>query len=286
MQKGRFFSGMLLAPALIFMLLFLLGPLLYVGVLSLQNTDAMLNPVAEVGLSQYLAVFSGKSYIEAIFVSLGVAVITTVLCVVIALPIAWTLINTQSRALKVLLFIVVVSPLLTSVVIRTFAWIVLLARNGLLNDSLLQLGLIDQPLGMLWNLKAVIIALVQVLIPFAVLPIATALNKLPRDTIRASLNLGASHFYTFRHIVLPLVIPGILSGAIVVYALAVGSYITPLLIGGAMQPILPVTIYQEAIQIGNLPLSSALALILLAITLVVVFLLALTLHRWEKKTYG
>lgn len=286
MQKGRFFSGILLAPALIFMLLFLLGPLLYVGVLSLQNTDAMLNPVAEVGLSQYLAVFSGKSYIEAILVSLGVAVTTTVLCVVIALPIAWTLINTQSRALKVLLFIVVVSPLLTSVVIRTFAWIVLLARNGLLNDSLLQLGLIDRPLGMLWNLKAVIIALVQVLIPFAVLPIATALNKLPRDTIRASLNLGASHFYTFRHIVLPLVIPGILSGAIVVYALAVGSYITPLLIGGAMQPILPVTIYQEAIQIGNLPLSSALALILLAITLVVVFLLALTLHRWEKKTYG
>jgi len=286
MQKGRFFSGMLLAPALIFMLLFLLGPLLYVGVLSLQNTDAMLNPVAEVGLSQYLAVFSAKSYLEAIFVSLGVAVITTVLCIVIALPIAWTLINTQSRALKVLLFIVVVSPLLTSVVIRTFAWIVLLARNGLLNDSLLQLGLIDRPLGMLWNLKAVIIALVQVLIPFAVLPIATALNKLPRDTIRASLNLGASHFYTFRYIVLPLVIPGILSGAIVVYALAVGSYITPLLIGGAMQPILPVTIYQEAIQIGNLPLSSALALILLAITLVVVFLLALTLHRWEKKTYG
>ena len=286
MQKGRFFSGMLLAPALIFMLLFLLGPLLYVGVLSLQNTDAMLNPVADYGLSQYVAVFSGKSYIEAIFVSLGVAVITTFLCIVIALPIAWTLINTQSRALKVLLFIVVVSPLLTSVVIRTFAWIVLLARNGLLNDSLLQLGLIDRPLGMLWNLKAVIIALVQVLIPFAVLPIATALNKLPRDTIRASLNLGASHFYTFRHIVLPLVVPGILSGAIVVYALAVGSYITPLLIGGAMQPILPVTIYQEAIQIGNLPLSSALALILLAITLMVVFLLALALHRWEKKTYG
>jgi len=286
MQKGRIFSGMLLAPALIFMLLFLLGPLLYVGVLSLQNTDAMLNPVADYGLSQYVAVFSGKSYIEAIFVSLGVAVITTFLCIVIALPIAWTLINTQSRALKVLLFIVVVSPLLTSVVIRTFAWIVLLARNGLLNDSLLQLGLIDRPLGMLWNLKAVIIALVQVLIPFAVLPIATALNKLPRDTIRASLNLGASHFYTFRHIVLPLVVPGILSGAIVVYALAVGSYITPLLIGGAMQPILPVTIYQEAIQIGNLPLSSALALILLAITLMVVFLLALALHRWEKKTYG
>ncbi|PWC09666.1 ABC transporter permease [Brenneria corticis] len=282
---GRF-SWALLTPALIFLLLFLLAPLALLAVQSLGNVDSLLEPLPGYGLSQYLIVFTSPDYLHALWTTLWVAVFTALLCLLLAYPAAWLLVSVRSRGWRTLLYVVLVSPLLTSVVIRTFAWIVLLAQNGLINDLLVSAGVVPRPLALLWNMPAVIIAYVQVMLPFAVLPLVTSLNEIAPNLKLASMSLGAGRIETFRRIVLPLTIPGMLTGFIIVFALAAGSYITPLLIGGRLQPLLPIAIYQQALQIANLPLAAALSLTLLFATLLVAFFAGGILKRWERKTYG
>lgn len=285
-RTGRGFAWMLLSPTLLFLIAFLVVPGVLLAALSLRNVDAMLMIQPGYGWSQYLTVFGTATYASALWTTLWVSLLTAALCVLLGYPAAWMLANAPTRTVRTVLYVLLVSPLLTSVVIRTFAWIVLLAQNGLINDALLRLGIIDAPLRMLWNMDAVIIAYVQVMLPFAVLPIATSLQSIPPSLSQASMSLGASRVRTFFQVTLPLTFPGMMTGAIIVFALAAGSYITPLLIGGRLQPLLPITIYQQAVQIANLPLAAALSITLLFITGVVVFLMGGALKRWEKRTYG
>lgn len=280
------FSWLLLSPSLLFLAAFLVIPGLFMVALSLRDTDSMLNMLPTYSLMNYLSVLTSASYLTALWTTLWVSLVTTILCVALAYPAAWLLVTTPNRTLRTTLYVILVSPLLTSVVIRTFAWIVLLARNGLVNDFLLSTGMIHHPLALLWNIKSVIIAYVQVMLPFAVLPIATSLGEIPEALGRASTSLGATRPHTFRRITLPLTLPGMMTGAIIVFALAAGSYITPLLIGGRLQPLLPISIYQQTIQIGNLPLAATLSITLLVITGIVAFCMGVILKRWEKKTYG
>jgi len=214
------------------------------------------------------------------------ALITTLLCLVLAYPAAYLLVRAPNRKLRALFYIMLVSPLLTSVVIRTFAWIVLLAQNGLINEILIKLNIIGEPLSLLWNMRAVIIAYVQVMLPFAVLPIATSLSDLNPNLRNASMSLGAGRIQSFFKVTLPLTIPGMITGAIIVFSLAAGSYITPLLVGGRMQPILPLSIYQQVMQVFNLPLAAAMSISLLVIVFIFVGILGLVLKRWETRMHG
>lgn len=284
--QGRLFYWGLLLPALLFLVLFLLGPLLVMVVQSLQQVDSLLDPIPGYSASQYWLVFSSPEYRFALWTTLWVALLTALVCLLLAWPAAWLLVSVNSRFWRTLLFMVLVSPLLTSVVIRTFAWIVLLAQNGLIND-LLQAGqVIDRPLPLLWNMNAVIIAYVQVMLPFAVLPLVTSLNEIPPALKSASMSLGAGPLLTWYRLVLPLTLPGMLTGFLIVFSLAAGSYITPLLIGGRLQPLLPIAIYQQAMQIANLPLAAALALTLLFVTLLVAGAIGSLQKSWLRRVYG
>ncbi|MFJ9449395.1 MULTISPECIES: ABC transporter permease [unclassified Herbaspirillum] len=280
------FSWLLLAPGMLFLAAFLVVPGILLIVLSLHDVDGMLMVLPTYSFSHYIEAFTSAGYIRALGTTLWVAALTAVLCVLLAYPAAWLLVSTRSRAWRTVLYVILISPLLTSVVIRTFAWIVLLAQNGLINDVLRRLGLIDAPLALLWNMKAVIVAYVQVMLPFAVLPLATSLGEIPAALPRASQSLGAGARHTFLHVVLPLTIPGMMSGAIIVFALAAGSYVTPLLIGGRLQPLLPIGIYQQALQIANLPLAAALSLTLLVVTAAIAGLMSYVQKRWERRVYG
>jgi len=280
------FSWFLLAPGMLFLAAFLVVPAILLIGLSLHDVDSMLMVLPGYSLAQYLEVFTSSVYARALGTTLWVAALTAALCVLLAYPAAWLLVNTRSRSWRTVLYVILISPLLTSVVIRTFAWIVLLAQNGLINDVLRRLGLIDAPLALLWNMKAVVVAYVQVMLPFAVLPLATSLAEIPAALPRASQSLGAGARYTFLHVVLPLSIPGMMTGAIIVFALAAGSYVTPLLIGGRLQPLLPIAIYQQALQIANLPLAAALSLSLLAVTAAIAGLMTYVQKRWERRVYG
>lgn len=280
------FPWLLLTPSLLFLLLFLLVPLLLLFDQSLTSVDSLLNPLPGYSLAQYVTVFTDPQYLHALWTTLWVSLLTAAITVLLAWPAAWLLVATQRCGWRTLLYIILISPLLTSVVIRTFAWIVLLAQNGLINGFLLFTGLIPQPLSLLWNMNAVIIAYVQVMLPFAVLPLITSINEISSSLRLAAMSLGATPAMTFRRVVLPLTLPGMLTGFIIVFSLAAGSYITPLLIGGRLQPLLPITIYQQAMQIANLPLAAALSLTLLVITLIVAGIAGAFLKRWEKKNHG
>ena len=283
---GSWFPWLLLTPGVVFLLCFLVAPGVLLLALSLRDVDGMLMLLPSYSLAHYASAFASTGYWVALGTTLWVAVLTALLCLLLAWPAAWLLVNTRSRAWRTVMYVILISPLLTSVVIRSFAWIVLLAQNGLVNEVLRKLGVIDAPLALLWNMKAVIVAYVQVMLPFAVLPLATSLESIPPALPRASLSLGAGARHTFFHVLLPLTIPGMMSGAIIVFALAAGSYVTPLLIGGRLQPLLPINIYQQALQIANLPLAAALSLTLLVVTAAIAGFMSRLQKQWERRVHG
>ncbi|MEL4886974.1 ABC transporter permease [Pectobacterium betavasculorum] len=285
-ENKNAFPWLMLTPCLVFLLLFLLVPILLLVDQSLTEVDGLLEPLPGFSLTQYIAVFTQYDYLYALWTTLWVSVLTALLTVLLAWPAAWLLVTTRRRTWRTLLYIILISPLLTSVVIRTFAWIVLLAQNGLVNSVLMATSLIPQPLSLLWNMNAVIIAYVQVMLPFAVLPLITSLNEMAPSLRLASMSLGATPSQTFRWVVLPLTLPGMVTGFVIVFSLAAGSYITPLLIGGRLQPLLPISIYQQAMQIANLPMAAALSLTLLVMTLLVAGGAGQVLKRWERKNHG
>jgi putative spermidine/putrescine transport system permease protein len=280
------FQWLLLTPTLIFLGIFLVLPFLFLLFLSFHDVDSMLNLVNTYSLAHYIEVFKSDIYMKTIVSTLWVAFKTTLYCLLLAYPAAYLLVKTQSRKLRALFYILLVSPLLTSVVIRTFAWIVLLSQNGLVNELLLKLHIIENPLSLLWNMKAVIIAYIQVMLPFAVLPIATSLGEIKPNLRNASMSLGAGRIRTFLTVTFPLTIPGIITGAMIVFSLAAGSFITPLLVGGRMQPLLPLSIYQQVMQVFNLPLAAAMSFTLLITVIIVIGFLGLILKRWEKRMHG
>ncbi|NMO97132.1 ABC transporter permease [Paenibacillus lemnae] len=282
-KRTNSFYWLLLTPSLLFLTAFLVVPFIMLIVLSFREVDSLLNVLPTYSLSHYTEVFTSGIYLNTIQSSLGVALLTTVICTLLAYPAAYLLVRTERPALRTLFYILLISPLLTSVVIRTFAWIVILAQNGLLNELLMNLHLIDKPLSMLWSMNAVVIAYVQVMLPFAVLPIATSMGEIQPKLRQASMSLGAGRVRTFFTVTLPLTLPGMLSGAAIVFSLAAGSYITPLLVGGRLQPLLPLAIYQQAVQVFNMPFAAALSVTLLIMVILVVLLLGWISKRWEAR---
>ncbi|MPQ25675.1 ABC transporter permease [Bacillus paralicheniformis] len=284
-EQKRFY-WVLLVPVLLFLGVFLVLPLVLLLLLSFRDVDAMMNTLDTYSFSQYVEVFSSDIYLKTIGITLWTALKTTVLCLVMAYPAAYLLVKAPTGRLRALFYILLVSPLLTSVVIRTFSWIVLLSQNGIVNETLISLKLIEKPLPLLWNMNAVIIAYVQVMLPFAVLPLAGSLSEMKPDLKFASMSLGAGRLRTFFFVTLPMTIPGLLTGAMIVFSLSAGSYITPLLVGGRMQPLLPLSIYQQVMQVFHLPLAAAMSITLLAVVSVVIGILGFFQKRWEASING
>jgi len=285
LEQKRFY-WVLLVPVLLFLGVFLVLPLVLLLLLSFRDVDAMMNTLDTYSFSQYVEVFSSDIYLKTIGITLWTALKTTVLCLVMAYPVAYLLVKAPTGRLRALFYILLVSPLLTSVVIRTFSWIVLLSQNGIVNEALISLKLIEKPLPLLWNMNAVIIAYVQVMLPFAVLPLAGSLNEMKPDLKFASMSLGAGRLRTFFFVTLPMTVPGLLTGAMIVFSLSAGSYITPLLVGGRMQPLLPLSIYQQVMQVFHLPLAAAMSITLLAVVSVVIGILGFFQKRWEARING
>ncbi|MGE7202905.1 ABC transporter permease [Bacillus haynesii] len=284
-EQKRFY-WFLLVPVLLFLGVFLVLPLVLLLFLSFRDVDAMMNTLDTYSFSQYVEVFSSDIYLKTIGITLWTALNTTVLCLVMAYPAAYLLVKAQTGRLRALFYILLVSPLLTSVVIRTFSWIVLLSQNGIVNEVLISMKVIEKPLPLLWNMNAVIIAYVQVMLPFAVLPLAGSLSEVKPDLKFASMSLGAGRLRTFFFVTLPMTVPGLLTGAMIVFSLSAGSYITPLLVGGRMQPLLPLSIYQQVMQVFHLPLAAAMAITLLAVVSVVIGILGFFQKRWEARING
>lgn len=214
-----------------------------------------------------------RVYIDMILKTLKIAVVVSLLCLLLGFPFA-ALIVKASRPVQVLLFLAVMLPFWTSLLARTTAWIVVLQEKGIVNTLLFRLGLIDQPLPMIFNLLGVYIVMVHILLPFSVLPLYNVMKSIPPHYMRASASLGAHPLRGFIHVYLPMTLTGIGSGTLLTFIVAAGYYVTPTLVGSAREQMLGYFIAFYTNTTVNWGMASALGLVLITCVLVIYLLAA------------
>jgi putative spermidine/putrescine transport system permease protein len=272
---------MLVLPLAVFFTAFVLGPLALLGYVSL-HTDVSLETA---NLGQYVK-FLGDGFNRGVlWATLWLGLKVTLLTLLIGYPLAYLYSVSTPRWQKVLILLIVL-PLLTSAVVRTFAWLVILGRQGIVNEALVAIGLLEVPAKLLYTPTAVVVALAQIELPLMVLPIITVLAGIDPNLRQASLSLGAGSWRTFLQVTLPLSAPGILAGCLLVYASSVSAFVTQTLVGGGQQMFMPFYIYQQAIQANNYPFSAAIAMILLASVLGIVVATNLLARRMRGVVNG
>jgi putative spermidine/putrescine transport system permease protein len=275
-----------LIPLLVFLVAMFLIPMVKVIDLSLHRVNGFGDPLPGLSGSEYHQVFSDSYYYGALLHSLLTAVIVTALSVLLAFPVASALARRGPGLIRTAMFVIVVSPLLTSVVVRSYGWAVLLSTNGFVNRALIDLHLESQPANLLLSYGAVVVSVTHVMLPFMIISLTTALRGIDGSLIRASRSLGAGPVRTFTQVTLPLSLPGISTGVLIVFPLTMGVYITPLLIGGSNQPLAGIRIYNEITSVFDFPVAAALSLVLLVMSLLSVSAIGLGFRAWERRLYG
>jgi len=271
----------LIAPAAALIGVFLILPYLNIVVMSLR-APATSTPYGEgFSLASYAKFFADSYYIGAIGQTLWIGLLCTLVCFVLGFPVALQIVRASGRW-RALLYGVVLSPLLVGIVVRSYGWTILLGNNGVINRALRDAGWIDAPLPLMYNTFGIVVALSHVFLPFMVLPIMGTLQTVDPALENAARSLGASRTTVMRRIILPLAMPGIQSGAILVFVLAVSAYVTPVLIGGMRVKTMAVLVVDTLIDQFQWPFGSALALMLsLSAAMVVLLFLRLTRIRWK-----
>lgn len=231
-------------------------------------------------LAHYAAFLGDTYHLSILGETLWLGVKSTLVCLLFGFPIAWLCARASARWQTVLVFLVIL-PILTSVVVRTFSWIVILGRQGVLNQIVLGLGLSDQPLRLLFTETGVIMVLAQVQMPLMVLPILTVLSKIDPNLGDASRALGAGEWRTLWRVTLPLSMPGVLAGCILTFAACITAFVTQTLIGGARLIYMPLHIYQQAVGAFNWPFAAAISVIFMVAVLAVVAMLNAYGRRFE-----
>ena len=247
---------------------FFIAPLCVLIIMSL-STDAEMHAFTA---ANYIKFFGDAFNYSILWSTIWLGVKATLVCLVFGYPIAWIAARAQARWQSVLLFLVIL-PIMTSVVVRTFSWIVILGRQGVLNQIVMGLGLTDEPLRLLFTETGVIMVLAQVQMPLMVLPILTVLSKTDPNFADASRALGAGEWRTLWKVMLPLSLPGIIAGCILTYSACVTAFVTQTLIGGARLVYMPLHIYQQAVGANNWPFAAAISVVFMFAVLIVVYLL-------------
>jgi putative spermidine/putrescine transport system permease protein len=275
--RGRLVLA-LLAPALALMAVLYVVPLAVYFVNGFHLfKDGKILPVWT--LRTYVNFFADPFTYRVVGASIGLATVVTVLAVVIGYPLAYALhTRVRGHAARTALAVVLFSPLLVSVVVRTYGWLILLANQGLVNTALRSLGIIEDPLSLLFNQRGVVISLTHILLPFAIFPVYSVLGRLDATLKEAARDLGAGWWDTFLRVTLPLTMPGVVAGALICFTLALSAFVTPQLLGGGRVQVLPLTVYNSTVEI-NWPEGAVASLTLLALSVVAVWILNLALRR-------
>lgn len=255
-------------PLGLFFIVFVLGPLLLLVYVSLHNDPVL----THFGFAQYSKFFTDSFNVNVLVQTLWLGVRVTALALLLGIPLACLYTGAPARWQGPLMLVIVL-PLLTSAVVRTFAWVVILGREGIVNTLLLHAGLIDAPLRLLFTQGAVVVALAQIELPLMVLPLITSLMNIDPNLRQASLALGAGRWRTFFRITLPLSMPGLLAGSTLVFASSVSAFVTQTLVGGGQHVFMPFYMYQQAIEASNYPFAATVAVLLLASVAIVVVLI-------------
>jgi len=250
----------LIVPPALFLALFFFWPL--VLVVARGFTD----PVP--GLQNYARITESSLYVHVLYNTVETTLIVTLLCLVIAYPVAYVMSSARGTRLQVMAAFVII-PLWTSAVIRSYSWMVVFQRKGVLNDAFVALGVTDEPFRFIPGTLAVNVGMVHIMLPFMILPLVANMRAIDRSLIRAAEVMGANPLIAFAKVFLPLSVPGISAGSAVVFMLSLGFFITPALLGGPKHLMAAVLIEQQANVFFDWGLASSLATLLLVITLVI-----------------
>lgn len=256
-------------PLAVFFVLFFITPLLLLVLVSLHDDTA----VSVWGLAQYAKIFGDGLALRVLGDTLWLGVQVTLLCLLLGYALAWAYVRSSPTVQKVLMMIIVM-PLLTSVVVRTFAWVVILGRQGIVNELLLGWAWIERPLRLLYSREGLIWALANVQLPLMTLPLITTLQRLESNLEDASAALGANAWRTFRRVTLPLSLPGIIAGSLLTFSATITAFITQSLVGGGQMLFMPMYIYQQASALQNWPYAAAISLVFLVAVIGCVTLLS------------
>jgi spermidine/putrescine transport system permease protein len=259
-----------LLPATCWLILFFAIPLLIVLVYSFLQPSSYANIAWNFTLKNYQQIFN-ILYLGIFWRSLWLALLTTVICVLIGYPLAYFIVRQPPRWRSFLLILVII-PFWTNFLVRTYAWMVLLRQQGVINSFLSSLHLIDQPLDLLFTPFAVGIGLIYGYLPFMVLPIYSTLERFDFSLLQAAQDLGANGMRAFLRIVLPLTLRGIVAGSLLVFIPALGAFVTPDILGGAKTIMVGNLIQNQFLKALNWPFGSALSMALMGLILVPVLL--------------
>ncbi|TPJ35941.1 ABC transporter permease [Mesorhizobium sp. B2-5-4] len=250
----------LLAPSLFLVCAIIIVPIGWLFWLSLFDETGAFSA------ANYARFFEQASYIRTFITTFKVAFIVTGACVLLGYPLAYMLSQLPRRAASICLIFVIL-PFWTSVLVRTYAWLVILQRKGLINSWLIDLGVISQPLSLANNFSGVVIGMTHILLPFLVLPLYASMKTIDTDCLRAGMNLGAGPAATFRQIFFPLSLPGLASGVVIVFVLCLGFFVTPALMGGGKVVMWAMRMEQTTSLYSNWGAGAALGVVLLVVTL-------------------
>jgi putative spermidine/putrescine transport system permease protein len=260
-----------IAPAGLLFILFFILPFGVMALLSVLSGNPVSNPNVSFTWRHYNRLIDSDLYFDALVATMRIGAITTVVALLVGYPLAHWMARMQSRVGHALLLMAVIAPLLTGIVVRTFAWMTLLGDRGVINTMAQWFGLAAKPLPLMYNELGVVVGLVHIYVPFMVLTLVGVIGRIDRTLEEAARGLGASRFRTFLEVTLPLSLPGILAGSLLVFALAISAYVTPVLLGGNNVLTIPMLIYQQVSASFNLGFAGALGTVLLVVSLALVF---------------
>uniref|UniRef100_A0A9E7ZZE2 ABC transporter permease subunit n=1 Tax=Bosea sp. NBC_00436 TaxID=2969620 RepID=A0A9E7ZZE2_9HYPH len=252
-----------LAPALLFLMLVYIGPVAYFLASSFVGSDGA------IGLQNYARLFGSATYVTTILTTLKLSVATTLLCILIGYPVAYLMANTRAGSSLVLL---VVLPFWTSYLVRTFAWIILLGRNGTINSTLMNLGLIERPLELSYNVFAVITGMTHAMLPLAILTMLSTMQNIGSHYGRAASTLGARGAQSFLRIYLPLSMPGVAAAALMVFIICLGFFVNPALLGSRRETVITQIIIDQLSTSLDWGFAGAACVLMLCVSLVIVTL--------------
>ena len=270
----------LFAPGLLFVAVLLLLPVMDMAIISFRREDfGQILPGFT--LANYATILGEVFYAELFLLTFGAAARVTGLCIVLGFPVAASIANASPRW-RGLLYFLVAAPLLVNTVVRSYGWLLILGGKGLVNELLISLGVIREPLALSGNYFGLIVGGTQVFMPFMILSIATSLSAIDRRLLESSEILGAVPATTFFRVTLPLAMPGVIAGSVLVFSLMLGAFVTPLILGGTAVRYISVAVYQDALVLFNLPRATALATVLLLAVLVIYAVQKRLLRRHEE----
>jgi putative spermidine/putrescine transport system permease protein len=249
----------LLAPVFIYLIFFFVYPSIKMFLLSCFDPGF--------SLQHYARMFNKPVYLRVILITFRLSLICTLSSLLFGYPVAY-LLNREESKVRTILMIFVVLPFWTSLLVRIYAWMVILGRYGVVNSFLLKLGLISDPLNLLYNTFSVTVGMVHFLLPFMIFPIYSTMTGIDRDLIKAAYNLGASPFKAFVKVFLPLSLPGVGAGILIVFILCIGFFVTPALLGGRKDVVISMLIENQVNVQLNWSFASAMGFVLLVLTLI------------------